>query len=375
MFSAESLSVRCVVGEALEVHREDLSQIDIVITEVPDLAEGEVLVSVDSFAVTANNVTYAAMGTAMKYFDFFPASQPDRGVVPVWGFGTVVDSSRDELEVGQRLYGYFPMASHVILRPGRIDATGCSDGALHRRPMSGVYNRYQFVDADSSLRTEAIEMLLQPLHTTGFLLADAAAERCSGVPGSIVVSSASSKTAFATAHAARAHGMATIGLTSRVNLDAVRSTGLWDEVIDYDQLPEWTPSDTAGVYVDLAGTPSITAAIHRRMGDALRASLIVGATHHDRLADPPEALVGPDREFFFAPDRIVQRHRDWGRDAYEARRADAWADFARWAEATIELHPHIGPSAIAHLWSRVLRGSVDPREGHIARWGDQVTMR
>ena len=57
--------------------------------------------------MTANNVTYALMGDAMHYWDFFPA-EPGLGLVPLWGFADVVASSTDGVEVGTRVYGYLP---------------------------------------------------------------------------------------------------------------------------------------------------------------------------------------------------------------------------------------------------------------------------
>jgi len=42
-----------------------------------DLAPGEVLLGVDRFGFSANNVSYAALGEAMRYWDFFRA--PDGG--------------------------------------------------------------------------------------------------------------------------------------------------------------------------------------------------------------------------------------------------------------------------------------------------------
>ena len=41
---------------------------------------------IDAFALTANNVTYAAFGgPPMNYWHFFPADDPAYGRVPVWG--------------------------------------------------------------------------------------------------------------------------------------------------------------------------------------------------------------------------------------------------------------------------------------------------
>lgn len=36
------------------------------------IAAGEVDVTVEAFALTTNNVTYAAFGEQLRYFDFFP---------------------------------------------------------------------------------------------------------------------------------------------------------------------------------------------------------------------------------------------------------------------------------------------------------------
>jgi hypothetical protein len=60
------------------------------------LAPGQARLAVDSFALTANNITYAAFGEAMKYWQLFPAgpaaSGAALGCLPVWGFATVAES-------------------------------------------------------------------------------------------------------------------------------------------------------------------------------------------------------------------------------------------------------------------------------------------
>ena len=66
------------------------------VVQLPDapLAEGEVRVRIEHFAYTSNNITYAAFGDAMNYWQFFPVAPAAGdaaawGVVPVWGFGVV----------------------------------------------------------------------------------------------------------------------------------------------------------------------------------------------------------------------------------------------------------------------------------------------
>jgi hypothetical protein len=71
---------------------------------------GEALLAVESFALTANNLTYALMGDSAHYWDFFPADA-GWGRIPVWGFGRVVSPTTSGLSPGERLYGYFPMST------------------------------------------------------------------------------------------------------------------------------------------------------------------------------------------------------------------------------------------------------------------------
>ena len=94
-------------------------------------ATGEAVLRVDRVGMTANNVTYALLGDAMHYWDFFP-TRPGRGLVPLWGFGEVVRRRPKECEVGSRVYGYFPSASHLVVRPGSVDARGFRDAREHR---------------------------------------------------------------------------------------------------------------------------------------------------------------------------------------------------------------------------------------------------
>ena len=56
----------------LQGDRTDIRTQRVATRDLADPAEGQVLVSVDRFAFTANNVTYAAFGDATSYWDFLP---------------------------------------------------------------------------------------------------------------------------------------------------------------------------------------------------------------------------------------------------------------------------------------------------------------
>src|SRR4051794_35594423 len=121
----------------IEVRRDDLRSTRVVET-VPSPGAGEALLRTDLFALTANNVTYAAFGAAMRYWDFFPASDDGWGRVPVWGFADVVESGVPGLREGQRIYGYFPMGTHLVVAPERVTDNGFVDGAAHRAALPPV---------------------------------------------------------------------------------------------------------------------------------------------------------------------------------------------------------------------------------------------
>jgi hypothetical protein len=86
----------------LTVDRSDLAQTRRLSTPVPDLAPGEALLRVERVGLTANNVTYAVLGDAFRYWEFFP-TEPGQGVVPLWGFAEIVASTVEGLSTGGRV--------------------------------------------------------------------------------------------------------------------------------------------------------------------------------------------------------------------------------------------------------------------------------
>ena len=105
--------------------------------------QDRVLFRIDTFGLTANNVTYAVVGDLMGYWRFFPTADDPWGRVPVWGFADVEASSHADVAEGERYFGYWPMSSHVLLEPVGVGPHGFTDGAAHRADLSPIYNRYQ----------------------------------------------------------------------------------------------------------------------------------------------------------------------------------------------------------------------------------------
>ena len=71
------------------VNRGNLQQTNFVEKIYSDeLSPNQVLLAVDRFSFTSNNITYGILGERMNYWQFFPA-QTSYGIVPVWGFADV----------------------------------------------------------------------------------------------------------------------------------------------------------------------------------------------------------------------------------------------------------------------------------------------
>ena len=352
--------------QAIEVRRDDLATVRTVIDTEPRLDDGQARLRIETFALTANNVTYAVVGGPMQYWDFFPATDPDWGRVPVWGYGQVVESHSDAVVIGERVYGYFPMASELVVTPGRADATGFSDLAPHRRPMAGAYNRYQRVGDHADPAAEALQMVLYPLFVTSFLIADAIVDEPSGSTAGVVVSSASSKSAVALAFAARHEALEITGLTSPRHRRSVEELSIYDTVWSYDEIDRLGDGDGPWVYVDIAGDDEITARVHAVLGGSLVRSLAVGITHWDQPRGDA-VVAGVEREFFFAPSRITKRTADWGREGYDTRLRGAWETFVDWAGNRMRIDYSLGAAAVSARWLDLLTGSSDPGVGNVCR--------
>src|SRR5215469_7527723 len=137
---------------AFVVARDDLKQSKIIETELPDtphLPDEALLVKVDRFAFTANNITYAVLGDQLKYWSLFPAPA-GFGNIPVWGFGEVIASQHPAVTIGERLFGYFPMATHLVIEASDVSKRGLRDASAHRQGVAPVYNAYARVSGDAA---------------------------------------------------------------------------------------------------------------------------------------------------------------------------------------------------------------------------------
>jgi len=337
-------------------------------TKTPELGEGEVLLAVDRFAFTANNITYAAFGEVMKYWDFFPAEN-GLGCVPVWGFADVVESRCGGIPVGERFYGYYPMATHLRVAPGKLSPAGFFDASPHRAHLSAVYNYYMNTAADPGYNKggEDIQMIFKPLFMTSFLIDDFLEDNNFFGAKQIVLSSASSKTAYGLAFLlARREGTTVIGLTSAGNVDFVENLGSYGQTVPYDAA-DTLDATLPTVYVDMAGSGDVRSSVHNHFNDNLKYSCSVGASHWDKMGTN-DGLPGPKPTLFFAPAQGKKRSEDWGQDGLMKRSAEAWAAFTKKSgEWTTVVH-EAGNDAITRVYTETLEGKANPKNGYILKF-------
>jgi hypothetical protein len=350
-----------------ELRRTDLHQTRFLSTDAPSPEDGQALLRVESFGLTANNITYAVFGEAMRYWDFFPASDSDWGKLNVWGYAHVEESRHPDLAPGTRVYGYLPCASHLVVVPDRINEKGFVDAAPHRAPLPSAYQGYRDVQTDPvySADREAEHILFFPLFFTSFLIDDFLVDEAFFGADTILISSASSKTAIIAAYLlAKRDGIEVVGLTSASNSEFVKGLDIYDSVYLYDDVPE-LPGDRA-VYVDVSGDGAVRSGVHSHYGDRLAHSAAVGMTHWTQMAQGTGHLDGPSPVLFFAPDRIKKRGSDWGTARLDNNVAEAWVPFAQWASEWLRVERISSEDDIQRAYLELLDGKGDPMVGTIA---------
>lgn len=381
-----SSSAASTAPTRLLIHRRELARTRLVAD--PDatqpLAPGQARLAIDAFSLTANNVTYAAFGEAMKYWQFFPAPEADRAdwaCLPVWGFAEVTESRAEGVSPGQRYWGYFPAGTHLLVQPARVGRGGFVDGSAHRQELAAVYNQYTLTSADPgwSAPLEGLQAVLKPLFITSFLIDDFLADNGYFGARQLLLSSASSKTAFGTAFClARRRGTPglprVLGLTSPGNVAFTQTLGVYDEVRPYADVPALNRGEPC-VYIDYSGDAALRRAVHGHFGaDALVYSASIGGTHWQALGSGG-GLPGPRPTLFFAPAQVKKRSapppEGWGAAGLQQAIGEAWGAFLESVAKTdppwVRIVTRTGAQALQSTYLALLEGRVDPRDGLMIR--------
>lgn len=358
----------------IQINKSDLSQLKTCELDVDlaTLGKDQVLLKIDSFGFSANNITYAVFGETMGYWGFFPAQQ-GYGIVPLWGFATVVHSNHPDIKNGEKVYGYLPMATHLVITAGQVNAHGFYDVDTQRKSISPVYDQYVRCATDPGYQVdkEVWQLNYRPLFMTSFVLDDYTGEQISDQVKTVIVTSASSKTAYGAAYllklheASRKQNYKVVGLTSKSNMDFTKQTGCYDQVLSYEDYA-LLDADDKSCLLDFAGNKPLLLNVKSHLGANLEKLIFIGATDVKAQVNKVEGDLGG--ELFFAPSQIKKRYAEWGAQDFLKKYAVSWHQFSTHIESLISTREVNGVGGIISLYLEGLNGNFKTTEMNLVKF-------
>lgn len=354
--------------QSLIINKSNFADSNIHEAEIEKLADGEVLFQIDKFALTSNNITYAVAGNRIGYWNFFPVEN-EMGIIPVWGFATVVESQHADIQVGERFYGFYPMASHLKVAPTKHSDFGFIDGAEHRSMLPVIYNFYTRTTHDNvySKETENLQCLLRPLFTTSFLIDHFFADNDFFNSQQIILTSASSKTALALAYSIhrrkkeQENTPKLIGLTSAKNKAFVEASGYYDEVFMYENYNKIEIVNSS--IVEFAGKHKLQYQLQTHLNELLQHNCLVGIVDWKNIRG--EEKLPKRGDFFFAPTVAQAKQKEWGRGGFSSKLEIAWKGFISEADDWLNVKENTGMAALQEIYLKMLKGDFDAKDGYI----------
>lgn len=381
--------------------RDDIEKTEILRDTLPSLQAQEVRMQVDKVGLSANNLFYLQMGEApfLKFFSVYPLDKEYKHLanMPAWGIATVIESENDDIAIGQRFTGFLQM-TNIVQMKARRTAEGFTAFGGQRDKLNQAYNGFTEVSdkrgspiAGSGEKAD-LAMIASPGALSGFILFELLAMNNLYGGNSIVLTSASSKLSLATAlllQKLRESGTIDriVGYTSQHNLEFVTGTGLYDDVLTFDQsLPNTEGS--RHVLIDVAGDASV----YKENRGSIVKALAVGGTHGgaeastftsfgpsgflkmfiDMVGPKPmkqwaNRRLNPTLEMFFAPTVINMLLDRWGKDEMD-RRSDA--ALKQFVDAAIDgnwitVTRAADLESIQSAYQRVISGRIAPSEAVI----------
>ena len=325
------------------------------------LAPGEVRLTLERFALTSNNISYALSGDLLDYWGFFPA-EAGWGRLPAMGYGIVSESANPDIAVGGRYFGFFPVGNEHIVQ-AQLSRNGFIDTGAHREKHAMAYRAFDKVP-DTEGENDNAMLIFRGLFMTSFLAEDFLREQNFFEATEVVITSASSKTSIALAHCLRAKStMRVIALTSDANVDFVNSIGEYHDVVTYSEISTLNAL-VPTLVVDMAGNPEVIAALHTHFGESLKYSCSIGATHWDQTSHRVD-IPGLKPQFFFAPSQVSKRSKEWGREELNNRLEKALSTFIEGSRQWLRIEHLHGTEAASDIYSQLVAGKMSPEVGNI----------
>lgn len=356
--------------QTLLVNKNNPADTALIQAKADKLADGHIRVSIGPWALTANNITYIITGEQIGYWKYFAPEAygialENMGRMPVWGYGTVQESHCPDVPIGTEIYGFFPVADQIDLKPVKLNSLGFQDGTDHRVNLHSVYNNYRYTKADPSFDSfRDLQPVLRPLFTTSFLIDDFLAQENFFGAEQVLLLSASSKTALGTAYCLKQRGDIRVsGLTSEKNKAFVEETGFYDLIATYDTITDLNP-DIKTAVVDMAGNGRVMATLYDHFEENLIYNCMVGKSHWTG-SKPPNSGASAKPIMFFAPDRAKQRIKDWGAEGFAKNLSAHWVPFCERASDWLRVETATGIGPVLACYKSLLDGSSDPSQASL----------
>jgi hypothetical protein len=347
------------------VNKYDLFQATFSDNKIPISKTNEVILEIENYAFTANNITYAVTGDTLGYWNFFPTKEP-YGIVPVWGFANVISSKNENISVRDKYYGYFPMSKYLKVLPEKVNSFGFIDDSNHRKTLPFVYNHYLKVikNVDESLEYYP---LIKPLFLTSFLnyffLKDENFFECD----QIILTSASSKTALSLAFLLSKNKLEDkkkiIAITSEKNIKFLSSMEFYDTVLSYNDI-EKKLTASKSIIIDFAGNSDYLKKLSDHLGDSLKHVCLIGLADWSSKTDFKSI---PNSKFFFAPDHAERRYKTMGVKKTTLLADNLLKEFILKIKNHIKLKYLNNPKELHELYLKSLKGKIDPSKGYMVQ--------
>ena len=326
------------------------------------LREGQIVLRVEGVAMTANTMTYAALGDALGYWRLFPA-EPGWGRIPAWGHGRVIASRCAGCDAGALLFGLFPIASSVILTARRSKQRLTATDP-HRSALNPVYNQY-FFEPDAPDAVLAAKAAFHPLLILSFVLYHHLKDSGWFDADEVVVTSASSKTALGFAFLAR-NEVSCTGLTSSAQKRWLEATAAYRTVSEYG-LGAGEILGRRVLIVDFSGSSAVVERIVLELGDRVVRVVNVGFTHVTKAVVPGTEEESARAELFFGPDHIERLVKNLGGVEFNKNFERALEAFIDTSSSWFAVHYVDGAAKLISAYQRLRRGALPASEILIAR--------
>ena len=142
------------------------------------------------------------------------------------------------------------------------------------------------------------------------------------------------------------------------NLDAVKASGLYGQVVCYDDIESEIATKPSAI-IDMSGSGAVIGRLHRMLGDDMRYTSMVGLTHYDE-AGMSEDYIQDRSAMFFAPGHIQKRAKDWGPGVFDGKAMAFFAEAARQSREWLEIRSATGAAETEAAWMEVLSGKTPP---------------